>query len=207
VWKTYTKEPAFEELRTFLKDYLEKKGGKIAKKMAKLKKKKKLDDTLWFKGVSNLGDFGLADMRLRLDWFFKDIDHPEDLSKSMWEKIRLVNFGKHMSQFYDLYMVRTIVSPFLIHLREEFTKKIASITKYEAELKAGKKDAREDYRIKLRSYMTHDTFLSPTMLILGLIDPECVYQETTQLVNKGCTSKPPVAAAIVWELNQKTVNG
>lgn len=139
LWKKYTKMSSFVKLKTFLKKYLKNKGDEV-KNFKKIVKKGKLDDLLWFKGVSNLGDFGLADMRFRKDWFFKDIDNPKNLSKSEWEKIRLVNFGKHLSQFYDLYMTRTLISPFLIHLREEFSKKIASIKKYKADIKEGKKN-------------------------------------------------------------------
>lgn len=59
----------------------------------------------------------------------------------------------------------------------------------------------------MRSYMTHDTFMTPMMLILGLIDQDCVNLETLTLTNKGCVSKPPVSTALVWELNQKKVKG
>ena len=44
------------------------------------------------------------------------------------------------------------------------------------------------------------------LIILGIVDQKCVYEESTTLTNKGCESKPPVASALVWELNQKTVN-
>lgn len=152
--------------------------------------------------MSNLGDFGLADRRLQPDWIFKDIDNI-DLDKSLWEKVRLVNFGRHVAKFYNLFLIRTLMSPFLLHLRIEFKKKIDSIERYEADLKAGKQNPSEPYRIKMRSYMSHDTFLSPIMIILGLIDTKCVEKETTLLKNLGCTSKPPVAAGIVWELNQR----
>jgi hypothetical protein len=170
--------------------------------LKKLKAKNKLDDTLWFKGVSGLGDFGLADRRFREDWFFKDLD-TKNLDKSIWEKIRLANYGKHVSQFYDMYMTRTIVSPFLIHLRKEFHKKIESIKKYNQAIKEGKKNVQEEYKMKMRSYMSHDTFLTPNMIIFGLLDTKCVFEETAELKNKGCVSKPPVASAFVFELNER----
>lgn len=159
--------------------------------------RKKLD----FKKLSDFGDYGISDRRFRRHSFF------EDMSKELWEKIAITNQGKHMTSFYDLYMIRTLVSPFLLHIKREFTKKIKSIKEYKKELKAGNKHAKETYRIKLRSYLSHDTFLTPIMFILGIIDPRCVYNESTTLNSKKCMSKPPVASAFVWELNEKEEDG
>lgn len=61
-WNSLTNSTAFLELREEVKKYLKGKGSRV-KKFKKIEEAGKLDDVLWFKGISNLGDYGLADMR------------------------------------------------------------------------------------------------------------------------------------------------
>lgn len=57
--------------------------------------------------------------------------------------------------------------------------------------------------MKYRSYLTHDTFITPMLIALGLLDYQCVLEETKSLESRGCLSKPPVGSAFVWELVQE----
>ena len=148
-----------------------------------------------------MGDLGDADSLLRSDWIFEGIDD------SVFKKTQMANNAKHMAVLSDQFMLRTLSSPFLLHLREEFDKKIASIRSYQEEIKSGNVNAVESYRMKMKSYLTHDTFLTPIMILLGLVDLKCVAEQTLHLVDKNCQSKIPQAAAFVFELNEKTVNG
>lgn len=57
--------------------------------------------------------------------------------------------------------------------------------------------------MKYRSYLSHDTFMTPMLMALGLLKYECVLEETRGLESKGCLSKPPVGSAFVWELVER----
>ena len=57
--------------------------------------------------------------------------------------------------------------------------------------------------MKYRSYLSHDTFMTPMLIALNLLKYECVLEETRDLESKGCLSKPPVGSAFVWELVER----
>lgn len=61
--------------------------------------------------------------------------------------------------------------------------------------------------MKYRSYLSHDTFMTPMLLALGLIDYNCVLEEAKEMQSRGCLSKPPVGSAFVWELVQQEDEG
>lgn len=179
-------EQTRKELRTFLKKKFGDeffKGKKVSKELKKLK----------FQLLAKIADISLAQWRL----FGEDSD--KFLFKGnmdLFRKLLLINNNKQVSIFSHEGFCRLSSSQFLNHLRSVFWKKAFKKTNI-------KPDEKYFKELKYLFYSTHDTFMTPLLINLGLMSTKCADNDLKQMRLEGCETKPKVASSLVWELLEK----
>ena len=195
--KKFIKEKRVQKFRKQLVDYLNNRYTSSAtnsalKATTKAPFKQLNPESLSYKDLSDLGDLAISDNSLHAD---KPKDHMMFNQSKLFRKLKYINTLNHYSKFIDDHIVRTLVSPFLIELRQKIMLKMNSIS--------SRNDPNYDFNLKYGLYATHDTIMTPILKSFKLIKEYCVVQKGTSLRHQNCLAKPPFAGNLVWELIQK----
>ena len=88
--------------------------------------------------------------------------------------------------------VKLYISPFMLRIIKEFKRKIHSETNDDY-----------DYPINYELFSSHDTYLSPLLIALGIIDIDCLVRQAIELEDQNCgAGAPPVASSAIFSLRR-----
>lgn len=138
--------------------------------------------------ISDIGDILYGEEYLSDDLFISK-------NKKFRDKMYLLNEAKHLSKFKNFMMMKTIYSSgLLLHIRSLLQNKVDSLEH---------PSSQNNMETRMVYYSLHDTVMSPILLIMGVLDHECIEKRAKTLnssIECRGNGKPRFASNIVIEL-------